>query len=208
MSPGPRERRCSFAKCITDSTDVDLPNGTSHSPSRSLASRPMPVLVLSSQSRRILNSRYNLSAKASAASRTESHTLLTLDNLVRSILLAEDRRRAQELIGKGMNIRRAMWHTRSTRKDQASPKRIRKEMPLQPPAFFKEFANVVGILQKKPVSLVAICKRILQLIGDLFHCLYRLRSFRQYPGAFAEDRRRAQSPWPGLCQFRHLDRLS
>jgi hypothetical protein len=102
MSPGPRERRCSFAKCITDSTDIDLPNGTSRSPWRSFASRPMPVSVFPSQTRRILNSSYNLPAKASAASRTESHALLTLNNLVRSILLAEHRRRTQELIGKGM----------------------------------------------------------------------------------------------------------
>jgi hypothetical protein len=92
-----------------------------------------------------------------------------------SILLAEHRHRAQELIGKGMNIR---WENvaYSFNAQRSGVTEADKEGDASL-AFFKEFANVVGILQEKSISLVAISERISQLIEDLSRCPYDFASF-------------------------------
>lgn len=92
-----------------------------------------------------------------------------------SILLAEHRHRAQELIGKGMNIRwENVAYSFNSQKSGVTEADKEGDASL---AFFKEFANVVGILQEKSLSLVAISEHVSQLIEDLSNCPYDFDSF-------------------------------
>lgn len=92
-----------------------------------------------------------------------------------SILLAEHRHRAQDLIGKGMNIRwENVAYSFNTQRSGATEADKEGDASL---AFFKEFANVVGILQEKSISLIAISQQVYQHIEDLSQCPYDFDSF-------------------------------
>lgn len=91
-----------------------------------------------------------------------------------TILLAEQRSRAQDLINKAMNIRwESVAYSYSTQRTNSSAADIEEDTSL---TFFREFASVVGLLQEKTYTLIAVADQIRNDIEELLICSYTFDS--------------------------------
>lgn len=92
-----------------------------------------------------------------------------------STLLADYRHRAQDLIGKGMNIHwENVAYSYTAQRSGATEADAEMDSSL---AFFKDFANAVGVLQEKTISLVAISDKIASNLEELSECPYTFDQF-------------------------------
>lgn len=92
-----------------------------------------------------------------------------------STLLAEHQHRVQDLITKGMNIHwENVAYSYTAQRAGAAEADGEVDSSL---SFFKEFANAVGVLQEKTVSLVAMSEKIAGDIEELSECPYTFDAF-------------------------------
>lgn len=92
-----------------------------------------------------------------------------------STLLAEHQHRVQDLIAKGMNIHwENVAYSYTAQRAGAAEADAEVDSSL---SFFKEFANAVGVLQEKTISLVSISEKIASDIEELSECPYTYDAF-------------------------------